>query len=178
MGSNQEIKDLQQFFIDTFEGIAIITKKLDQINRKISDSDKKFQEKILQRLEVLENQLYSIKETTELLNELVSELRVLVPVLHLNKLIEETKKLLQTKDRKSVEEVKEVRTQIPTTPKITTQPPASGGKSPFTREIVKANNEEEKGKTPEIVYSDRIPSYIRQKRKPKSIWEGIREDEE
>ncbi|MHA1410060.1 MAG: hypothetical protein ACTSQY_07115 [Candidatus Odinarchaeia archaeon] len=181
MSSNEEVGDLQEFLVDALKNINKLTKKIDEMNKNVNSSVDKIEDRISKKLENLEKYFHSIKGTTELLKELLAELRVLVPVLHLTKLIDETKLIFSGAPPQAYAAQAPAQQQAvkPTPPAPATTAASAKKESLFKPEKVEFKEpvKAKKDKTPDVVYSSRVPSYIKNKKKPKSLWEGIRDEE-
>ncbi len=185
MGGKEPLISFENLLSDLLKGVAAIQKMVDELNRNLISSQEAKMESILNRLDQLETYFQSMKESTELLNELLAELRILVPTLHLNKLIEEVKFSLTQVKREAPSISSKLREETvyasTTRMPVKQSPPISEEESLFKpqpgleSDVPTAAGEK---KEPNVVYSSKIPSYIKEKRKPKSIWEGLIEEDE
>ncbi|WEU40071.1 MAG: hypothetical protein OdinLCB4_006265 [Candidatus Odinarchaeum yellowstonii] len=185
MGGKEPLISFENLLSDLLRGVSDLQKMIEEFNRNLISSQEAKMESIINRLDQLESYFHSMKESTELLNELLAELRVLVPTLHLNKLIEEVKSSLTQGKREApalASKPREAAAFPPTTPLSVKQsqpslePASSFRPQPTLESNVEATVGEKK--EPDVVYSSKVPSYIKEKRKPKSIWEGLREEDE
>ena len=188
MGGKEPLISFETLLSDVLKGVAGIQKMVEELNRNLISSQESQKESIISRLEQMETYFQSMKETTELLNELLAELRILVPTLHINKLIEEVKSAgLQVKKEASpvAEKFRDFsdeaayNIQTRTSQKPVTAP--AEAESPFSQPPALEPSVQETAsekKEPDVVYSSKVPSYVKEKKKPKSIWAGIRDEEE
>ncbi len=175
MAGKESLISFENLLSDLLKGVAGLQKMIEELNRNLIASQEAKMESILSRLDQLETYFQSMKESTELLNELLAELRFLVPTLHLNKLIEEVKSSLTQVKRETPVSTLSATARIPTRPPPISEESQLKPQSTLESDVPAASSDR---KEPDIVYSSKVPSYIKEKRKPKSIWEGIREEDE
>lgn len=188
MGGKEQLIDLQEFLSDILRGVSNLNKMVEDLSKTVSASRDNQAEYITQRLDKIEDYFQSMKETTELLNELLAELRLLVPVLHLNKLIDETKSYLASgrytasAESSFTSRDESIKYGVASWPQLKPAPKIAEETSPFastsTDERAKQPQTQPIDKEPDVIYSSKVPSYIKEKKKPKSIWTGIRDEEE
>ncbi|MFX0096198.1 MAG: hypothetical protein ACFE7E_00390 [Candidatus Hodarchaeota archaeon] len=187
---SKDTKDLEKAIVDLVKGLSSVLKKLDDSTSLLTSRMSDFEKRILSRLENLENQFSGLEKT----KDLIDEISLLVPVLHISNLLNDVKGMAQ-RSRPLAPVRKEI---VPTTPaarpalKKDVEPVPMPASKPLFEEPKasfkegesapdappspsETRSDEEEG--PDVVVGERVPSYIKKKVKPKSIWEGIRDEE-
>ncbi|MFX1486010.1 MAG: hypothetical protein ACFFBS_02705 [Promethearchaeota archaeon] len=183
-------KDLEKAIVDIVKGLASVVKKLDDSTNQLTTRMSDFEKRVLSRLEKLESQFSGLEKT----KDLIDEISLLVPVLQVSNLLNNVKGMVQpsrplTPMRKEIVAPARVPRPAPTkdiepTPMPAQEPLFEEPKALFKEEesapsspsLSDETEPDEKGE-PEVVVGERVPSYIKKKVKPKSIWEGIRDEE-
>ncbi len=183
-------KDLEKAVVDVVKGLASVVKKLDDSTSQLSSRMIDFEKRILSRLENLENQFRGLEKT----KDLIDEISLLVPVLHISNLLNDVKGMARP-SKPLTPTRREITTPAPVPgPALTkdTEPAPVLAQKPSFEEPKAFFKEEESTPSPppqphettsadeeepDVVVGERVPSYIKKKVKPKSIWEGIRDEE-
>lgn len=186
----KDIKDIEKAIVDLVKGLSSVVKKLDDSTSKLTSRMSDFEKRILSRLENLENQFSGLEKT----KDLIDEISLLVPVLHISNLLNDVKGMVRP-SRPLRPARKEIAPPAPVSrPAMTkdVEPPPTPASKPLFEEPKALFKEEgaAPGSTPppgeptpaekdepDVVVGERVPSYIKKKVKPKSIWEGIRDEE-
>ncbi|MFX0067807.1 MAG: hypothetical protein ACFFA1_01575 [Promethearchaeota archaeon] len=187
---SKDTKDLEKAIVDLVKGLSSVLKKLDDSTSLLTSRMSDFEKRILSRLENLENQFSGLEKT----KDLIDEISLLVPVLHISNLLNDVKGLVQP-SRPSTPARKVVAPPAPAArPALTkdAEPAPMPASKPLFEEPKASFKEEESSlgpppspsettsdeeDEPDVVVGERVPSYIKKKVKPKSIWEGIRDEE-
>ncbi|MHA1237687.1 MAG: hypothetical protein ACTSSJ_00335 [Candidatus Odinarchaeia archaeon] len=156
-------KSLDDVIADLVSSIKNLASRVVKLEEQLKQNTEEVKQIINQKIEHLHKDIEGMDESIKLLNNIREELRILLPVLNLSNLFNELKTLLASQR----EPLKAVSPAAPFFKPRDEEKPSPVTPSPPA-----------KGKEPDIVIGDRIPSYIREKKKPRSIWDAIKEVDE